>query len=60
MEQKLDGTDWYMESFGLTVSFSLFGDLLGIAKNVNAAEVISDIEESLELDNEDDFAAAEF
>lgn len=36
MEQKLTGTDWYMESFGLTVSFSLFGDLLGIAKDVDA------------------------
>jgi hypothetical protein len=36
MEQKLSGTDWYMESFGLTVSFSLFGDLLGIAADVNA------------------------
>jgi len=36
MEQQLSGTDWYMESFGLTVSFSLFGDLLGIAKEVDA------------------------
>lgn len=29
MSQSLSGTDWYMESFGLTVSFSLYGDLLG-------------------------------
>jgi len=29
MVQSLSGTDWYMESFGLTVSFSLYGDLLG-------------------------------
>jgi len=36
MKQELSGTDWYMESFGLTVSFSLFGDLLGIAADVNA------------------------
>lgn len=32
MIQSLTGTDWYMESFGLTVSFSLYGDLLGISK----------------------------
>lgn len=32
MMQKLSGTDWYMESFGLTVSFSLYGDLLGISE----------------------------
>lgn len=29
MAQALSGTDWYMESFGLTVSYSLYGDLLG-------------------------------
>merc|ERR1712051_1121934 len=32
MSQTLTGTDWYMESFGLTVSFSLYGDLLGISE----------------------------
>jgi hypothetical protein len=32
MAQALSGTDWYMESFGLTVSYSLYGDLLGISK----------------------------
>lgn len=32
MAQMLTGTDWYMESFGLTVSFSLYGDLLGISE----------------------------
>lgn len=31
MAQELSGTDWYMEAFGLTVSFSLYGDLLGIS-----------------------------
>lgn len=30
--QQLVGTDWYMESFSLTVSFSLYGDLLGISE----------------------------
>ena len=28
MPQQLSGTDWYMESLGLTVSFSLYADLL--------------------------------
>jgi len=32
MAQELSGTDWYMEAFGLTASFSLYGDLLGISK----------------------------
>lgn len=32
MEQKMTSNDWYMESLGLTVSFSLFGDLMGISK----------------------------
>ena len=32
MQQQLSGTDWYMESFSLTVSFSLYGDLLGISE----------------------------
>lgn len=32
MAQSLSGTDWYMESFGLTVSFSLYGDLLGTSE----------------------------
>lgn len=32
MSQEISGTDWYMESFGLTVSFSLYGDLLGISE----------------------------
>lgn len=32
MAQSLSGTDWYMEAFGLTVSFSLYGDLLGISE----------------------------
>lgn len=32
MSQQLTGTDWYMESFSLTVSFSLYGDLLGISE----------------------------
>ena len=32
MPQQLSGNDWYMESFGLTVSFSLYGDLLGISE----------------------------
>jgi len=31
MAQSISGTDWYMEAFGLTVSFSLYGDLLGIS-----------------------------
>jgi len=28
----MSATDWYMEAFGLMVSFSLYGDLLGISK----------------------------
>jgi len=32
MQQKLTATDWYMEAFGLTVSYSLYGDLLGISQ----------------------------
>ena len=32
MDQRLDSNDWYMENFGMTVSFSLFGDLMGISK----------------------------
>jgi hypothetical protein len=28
----LTATDWYNEAFGLTVSFSLYGDLLGISQ----------------------------
>jgi len=32
MVQAMSGTDWYMESFGLTVSFSLYGDLLGVSE----------------------------
>jgi hypothetical protein len=47
MEQQLSGTDWYMESFGLTVSFSLFGDLLGITKNVDAKEITDSLEEAI-------------
>jgi len=29
MLQELSGTDWYMETFGLSCSFALYGDLLG-------------------------------
>lgn len=32
MSQRLTATDWYNEAFGLTVSFSLYGDLLGISQ----------------------------
>jgi hypothetical protein len=32
MDQRMTSTDWYMENFGLTVSYSLFGDLMGISK----------------------------
>jgi len=28
----MTSNDWYMESLGMTVSFSLFGDLMGISK----------------------------
>lgn len=65
MEQRLSGTDWYMESFGLTVSFSLFGDLLGIAKNVDAKEVTDSLEEAIstepaeeEIEEDDEFVDA--
>jgi len=54
MQQSTDGTDWYMESFGLTVSFSLFGDLLGIAKQVNAKKEIENMEEQLDLNDEEE------
>lgn len=52
MIQALSGTDWYMESFGLTVSFSLYGDLIGIGKNVDANAVVAGAEEAIGIEEE--------
>lgn len=53
--QSLSGTDWYMESFGLTVSFSLYGDLIGIAKSTDKDAAIESAEDAIDMEfNEED------
>jgi len=42
LQQKLSANDYYMEALSLAVSFSLYGDLLGITKWADAAGVKKD------------------